>query len=598
MQEVLKPDHEKANLDSLWQARTIRYSTIFAVVLMLLWTSIPAALAAPSFILLTAHQASPGSENLAQQLANWRQLGLVADAQLLKALESDNPNFGMLGILEFPDEISQSRWQEVGQPELGEGVSVTIADAMAHNEKTPRNSNESVFEVLQYDVMVSKEEFRDYLDGYQIPQLDARITEQLMGRYTTFYTEKDSPVPWQSLLILEYSNPHAHEIGDDVQAGIAVRLKAASERFTKLNDIKYSIRDKFSTTISDWVELPPPDLSSLPTYEPEQKLKGSLRILGSELKNSVDLLAAGFHHFHPEVKIATSHIPSSEGAIAGLYLGVSDVAPMGDDAKITDLMPYYNTFGFLPTEISVATGGYEKRGSLFAWAIAVNKNNPLDSISVDQIKRVFGGERTGGWEINNHNYKFTAKHAMNKSDLIRSWDQLGLDGTYDGAEIDTFGYAAPGFAIAIERSLFHWSKKWNANYREYVEAKQTTPDEDGFAVASERALEDLESNEFAIGIVALMHAKKYSNIKILAVSETDESEAIALTPENVATRKYPLIRDAYFYVTKAPGQPMDPIVEEFMRYCLSREGQESIVKAGYYYPLSLDYLLEQRQKLD
>jgi len=259
-------------------------------------------------------------------------------------------------------------------------------------------------------------------------------------------------------------------------------------------------------------------------------------------------------------------------------------------------MPYYNTFGFLPTEISVATGGYEKRGSLFAWAIAVNKDNPLDSISVDQLQRLFGAERTGGWEISDHNYKFTARHALARDQLIRTWDQLGLKGEYKGKEIETFGYAAPGFAIAIERSLFHWSKKWNANFREYVEEKQTTPDEQGYAVASERPLEDLETNKFAIGIVALMHAKHYPNLKILAVS--NGGEPVALTPENVATRKYPLIRDAYFYVTKAPDRPLDPIVREFMRYCLSREGQESIVKAGYYYPLSLDYLLEQRAKLD
>jgi phosphate transport system substrate-binding protein len=311
----------------------------------------------------------------------------------------------------------------------------------------------------------------------------------------------------------------------------------------------------------------------------------------------VDLLAKGFTHFHPDVKVSTSHIPSSEGGIAGLYMGVSDVAPMGDDAKITDLMPYYNTFGYLPTEISVATGGYEKRGSLFAWAIAVNKDNPIDSISLDQLKRLFGGERTGGWEIRDHNYKFTSAHALQRNDLIRTWDQLGLGGKFAGKEIETFGYAAPGFAIAIERSWFNWSKKWNANFREYVEEKQTTPDDEGFAVASERALEDLEKNEFAIGIVALMHAKNYSNLKILAVAESSDSEPVALTPENVATRRYPLIRDAYFYVNKAPGEPVDPIVREFMRYCLSREGQESIVTAGYYYPLPHDYLLEQRKKL-
>ena len=335
-----------------------------------------------------------------------------------------------------------------------------------------------------------------------------------------------------------------------------------------------------------------------PSYQAQTSLKGRLRILGSELKGSVDLLAGQFTQFHPDVRVATSHIPSSEGGIAGLYLGVSDLAPMGDDAKITDLMPFYNTFGYLPLEVSVATGGYEKRGSLFAWAIVVNRNNPLESISVEQIKRVFGGERTGGWEIDGNNYKFSAKHAVRREDLIRTWDQLGLTGDYNGREIETFGYASPGFATAIERHLFNWSKKWNPNLREYVEAKQTGAGEDGYAVASELPLEDLEKDEFAIGISALMHVKRYANVKVLAVSHTDDSEPVTLTPENVANRRYPLIRDAYIYVNKLPGRQLDPIVREFLRFCLSREGQETIANAGYYYPLTREYLNEQLKKLD
>ena len=58
----------------------------------------------------------------------------------------------------------------------------------------------------------------------------------------------------------------------------------------------------------------------------------------------------------------------------------------------------------LPTEISVATGGYEKRGSLFAWGIVVNKDNPLNEISLDQLERTFGSERSGGWELRDNNW--------------------------------------------------------------------------------------------------------------------------------------------------------------------------------------------------
>ena len=278
-------------------------------------------------------------------------------------------------------------------------------------------------------------------------------------------------------------------------------------------------------------------------------------------------------------------------------MGVSDVAPMGDDAKITDMMPFYNAFGYMPTEISVATGGYEKRGSLFAWAIVVNKNNPLNEISMDQLERLFGSERTGGWELYKGDYKYTSKYALDRSKLIRTWGQLGVKGAMANKEVETFGYVAPGFAIAIQRHLLYWSQKMNPNFREYVEAKQAVPGTEK-DIASTAALEDLSKNPNAIGIASLMHVKNYPDVKVLKVIPRGGGAAVALTPDSVAGRTYPLIRDGYFYVNKAPGQKLDPKVREFMRFVLSREGQEIIARVGYYYPLTPEYLAEQLKKLD
>ena len=133
---------------------------------------------------------------------------------------------------------------------------------------------------------------------------------------------------------------------------------------------------------------------------------------------------------------------------------------------------------------------------------------------------------------------------------------------------------------------------------EYVETKQASPDAGGARVDSVRPLEKLATDKFSIGIAALMHVKDYPDLKVLKVSPRGGGAAIALTPDNVALRTYPLIRDAYFYVNKAPGRPLDPRAREFMRFVLSREGQEIIAKVGYYYPLKADYLKEQLKKLD
>jgi phosphate transport system substrate-binding protein len=174
---------------------------------------------------------------------------------------------------------------------------------------------------------------------------------------------------------------------------------------------------------------------------------GGLRVVGSELKNAVEQLALGFEKFQPDAKVSTSNIPSSEGGIAGLYYHISDVAPMGDDAKITDMMPFHDSFGYMPTEISVATGGYEKRGSLWAFAVVVSKDNPLNEISVDELERIFGAERSGGWELVNNDYLFTSRYARGPETNLRKWGQVGLKGAFASKEIETFGYSAPGFAI-------------------------------------------------------------------------------------------------------------------------------------------------------
>ena len=349
------------------------------------------------------------------------------------------------------------------------------------------------------------------------------------------------------------------------------------------------------------------DLSDLPSYKPEYKVQGGFRIFGSELKGAIEALAVGFKKYQPDAKISTNFMTSSEGAIAGLYIGISDLAPAGDDAKITDMMPFFNTFNYLPTEISIATGGHEKRGTLWPAVIVVNKENPLTKLTLRQLDYIFGAERTGGWELGESNLArakvgdnllYTAKYARGPETNIRKWGQLGLKGDWADKEIQTYGYIAPGFTIYFERKLLHWSDKWNPNYKEFVEAKEAPADADGKAVSSERMLEELSRDKYGIGWAAQLHSKDYPNVKQIALAFDERGPYVPMTPETVANRTYPLVRDAYVYVNRAPGRPMDPKVKEFLRFVLSREGQEIIASTDMYYPLTTAALREQLKRLD
>lgn len=577
--------------------RSIKLPRALATALTLIASIVFAssAMAEPAHVLVRLPEGASEPQGLSTMLSEWRNSGEVSDVLVLEADRGETSGFEKFIVLDFDSEVSYETWARDDRARLPASLQVTRVDVLTHGEKTPRDSNDSVFKVNSYQPRVSPQKSAEYAAGYIAPLMQGQVDARIMMRYTMYLERIPNGKTW---LLMEYRDPVAFEANEQVKGVLRPELLRTNTTYASYDKIKETLRDDGTETMAVYRELPPPSLPNLPNYEPQAHLKGGFRIVGSELKNAVDQLAKGFAQFHPDIKVSTSKIPSSEGGIAALYMGLSDVAPMGDDAKITDMMPFYNTYGYMPTEISVATGGYEKRGSLFAWAIVVDKDNPLEEISVDEIEGVFAAQRTGGWKFDDNNYKFTSEYARTEDQNIRTWNQLGLkDGKFRNRKIEPFGYAAPGFAVSIERHIMHWSHKYNPDFREYVEAKQAVSGYED-KIASEVPLADLENNPYAIGIAGLLHAKNFRGVKTLKVSPRGGGEAVALTPDNVRNRTYPLIRDAYFYVNKAPGKDLDPKVREFMRFVLSREGQEIIARVGYYYPLTPEYLQEQLKKLD
>ena len=52
--------------------------------------------------------------------------------------------------------------------------------------------------------------------------------------------------------------------------------------------------------------------------------------------------------------------------------------------------------------------------------------------------------------------------------------------------------------------------------------------------------------------------------------------------ENCLSGDYPLARFLYVYVNKKPGAPIDKLTAEFLKFVASKEGQEIVVKDGYF----------------
>lgn len=117
-------------------------------------------------------------------------------------------------------------------------------------------------------------------------------------------------------------------------------------------------------------------------------------------------------------------------------------------------------------------------------------------------------------------------------------------------------------------------------------------------ISSEQMLVDMANDRYSIGWAAIMHTKSAPGIRAVPIAAKDGSPYVALTPETDANRTYPLVRDAYIYINKFPGKPVDPKVREFLRFILSREGQEIVASVGSYFPLTPEYLEAQLKKLE
>ena len=76
-----------------------------------------------------------------------------------------------------------------------------------------------------------------------------------------------------------------------------------------------------------------------------------------------------------------------------------------------------------------------------------------------------------------------------------------------------------------------------------------------------------------------------AGVKMLPLGETKSGPFYAPSYENVARATYPLSRVLYLNINKAPGKPLNPALREFLRFILSREGQQQVLNEALYLPL-------------
>jgi phosphate transport system substrate-binding protein len=136
------------------------------------------------------------------------------------------------------------------------------------------------------------------------------------------------------------------------------------------------------------------------------------------------------------------------------------------------------------------------------------------------------------------------------------------------------------------------SDKWNERthmYTNYLKPDGTT------VTAAEQVMASLGQDIYGIGYGRL--GNQTAQTKGLAVAP-DETHYVSLTIENVQNRTDPLVTTEYWYANRRPGQPLDPKVREFLRYTLSRQGQEEVERDGKFLPLTAEAAAAGLKRLD
>jgi len=264
---------------------------------------------------------------------------------------------------------------------------------------------------------------------------------------------------------------------------------------------------------------------------------------------------------------------------------------------LVEYLSFSETFGYNPTEIEIATGAYDLKGKTWAVVLYVNKDNPINQLTMKQVDGIFGAERTGALV----GIKWMPQLARGPEGNIRTWGQLGLTGEWADKPIQTYGYAFTGMTNFFQLKVFKGGDKWNPNYKQYVEYNTPMVSDGPIGVAGDSKhmlTEGLAKDKYGIAWTGVEQAADVPGLKPIALSFTDGGPYVAASRESVQNRTYPLSRSIFMYIKHPPGKPVDPKVKEFLRYILSRQGQEDVAKLNIYLPLTPEVLNAQLKKLE
>lgn len=277
----------------------------------------------------------------------------------------------------------------------------------------------------------------------------------------------------------------------------------------------------------------------LPSYKKVSGVSGNLSSVGSDtLANLMTMWVEHFKGDYPSVNVQVQAAGSGTAPPA-LTEGTSNLGPMSRPMTPTEIQAFQNKYGYPPVAVPVAVD---------ALAVFVHKDNPIKSLSLDQVDAIFSSTRLCG----------AAKGAT-------TWGDVGLKGDWAKRPIQLFGRNS----VSGTNGYFKEVALCKGDYKPNVNEQP----------GSAAVVGSVSNTINAIGYSGIGY--RTSSVRIVPLAEQKGGEVEEASEQNALSGKYPLARFLYIYVNKAPNKPLNPLEAEFLKTVLSKEGQQIVTKDGF-----------------
>jgi len=279
---------------------------------------------------------------------------------------------------------------------------------------------------------------------------------------------------------------------------------------------------------------------NLPIYERVSGVSGNLNSIGSDtLNNLLQLWAEGFREIYPNVNVQIQGAGSSTAPPA-LVEATAQIGPMSREMRGTEVEAFEARHGYAPTLVRVAIDGI---------AIFVHRENPIQGLTMRQVDGVFSSTNRLGGNTQN------------------TWGDLGItDADWRNRPVSIYGRNSASGTYGFFKDVALGGGDFRAAVAEQP--------------GSSAVVQSVGSNKYGIGYSGFGY--KTSGVRALPLAQEDGGEFFELSADNATNGNYPIARFLNLYVNKNPNEKLDTLTYEFLRFAISRQGQEIVARDGFF----------------